>query len=249
MKKIIQSISIILIYFCSNLIHGQFSIPEIPKKIYPVQDYAGVLSNKQVKKLNQKLILYSKITSTEILVSIIQDLHGEDPNLLASRWGEKWKIGRYHENNGIIILLSIHDRKISIQNGYGIEPYMTDFLTMEIIEKIKPFLKKNFYYKAIDYGTQEIFKILKDKYKKNKKKKNFSIWNLLTNISVFFIMFFLFYFFLIKKTTNSSLLNTLNTLFVTNFLFKNQNSDQNEDNFDGFGGGGNFGGGGSSSSW
>ncbi|AGW86202.1 hypothetical protein K645_2116 [Blattabacterium sp. (Nauphoeta cinerea)] len=251
MKKIIQSISIILIYFCSNFMQGQFYIPEVPKKIYPVQDYAGVLSKKQVEKLNQKLISYSKITSTEILVSIIQDLHGEDPNLLASRWGEKWKIGQYHENNGIIILLSIYDRKISIQNGYGIEPYMTDFLTMEIIEKIKPFLKNNFYYKAIDYGTQEIFKILKDKdkYKKNKNKKNFSIWNLLTNISVFLIMFFLFYFFLIKKTTNSSFSSLLSALFLTNFLFRNQNSDHNDDNFDGFGGGGNFGGGGSSSSW
>ncbi|WP_185860882.1 TPM domain-containing protein [Blattabacterium cuenoti] len=245
MKKIIQSILIILIYFCSNLIQGQFYIPIAPKKIYPIQDYAGVLSKIEIDKLNQKLISYSKITSTEILVSIIQDLHGEDPNLLASQWGEKWKIGKFHKNNGIIILLSIHDRKISIQNGYGIEPYITDFLTKKIIKNIKPILKNNLYYQAIDNGTKEIFKILKNKYKKKQNKKNIFTWNF--NISIFFIMFLLFYLFFIKKKTNVSLLNTL---FLTNFLFRNQNSYHNQDeDFDSFGGGGNFGGGGSSSSW
>ncbi len=245
MKKIIRYILIILICFFSNLLKGQFYIPEAPKKIYPVQDYAGILSKKQIEKLNQKLISYSKITSTEILVSIIQDLKGEDPNLLASKWGEKWKIGNIHKNNGIIILLSIHDRKISIQNGYGIEPYLTDFLTMKIIKKIKPILKNHFYYKAIDSGTQEIFQILKKKYKKKQSKKIFSIWNLFTHISSIFFIILLFYLFLMKKTTGVTLFNTL---LITNFLLKNKKYDHDE-NFDGFGGGGNFGGGGGSGNW
>ncbi|WP_341658516.1 TPM domain-containing protein [Blattabacterium cuenoti] len=245
MKKIIRFILIILIFFFSNLLKGQFYIPEAPKKIYPVQDYAGILSKKQIEKLNQKLMSYSKITSTEILVSIIQDLKGEDPNLLASQWGEKWKIGKIHKNNGIIILLSIHDRKISIQNGYGIEPYITDFLTMKIIKKIKPLLRNHFYYEAIDSGTQEIFQILKKKYKKKQSKKIFSIWNLFTHISSIFLIFLLFYLFLMKKTTDVPLFNTL---LITNFLFKNKKYDHDE-NFDGFGGGGNFGGGGGSGNW
>ncbi|WP_185849392.1 TPM domain-containing protein [Blattabacterium cuenoti] len=249
MKKIIRSILIILIFFCticSNLVRGQMYVPKAPKKIYPIQDYAGVLSKKQIEKLNIKLISYSKRTSTEILVPIIQSLHGEDPNLFASQWGEKWKIGKFHKNNGIVILLSIYDRKVSIQNGYGIEPYLTDFLTMKIIKKMKPILKNNLYYQAIDYGTQEIFQILKKKYQKKQSNKVFSAWSLLTNISLFLIMFFLFYFFFMKKTTDASLC----TLFLTNFLFRNQNyRHDHDDNFDGFGEGGNFGGGGSSSSW
>ncbi len=245
MRKIIRSILIILICFFSNLLKGQFYIPEAPKKIYPVQDYAGVLSKKQIEKLNQKLISYSKITSTEILVPIIQDLKGEDPNLLASQWGEKWKIGKIHKNNGIIILLSIHDREISIQNGYGIEPYITDFLTMKIIKKIKPILRNHLYYKAIDSGTQEIFHILKKKYKKKQSKKIFSIWNLFTHMSSIFFIFLLFYIFLMKQTTDVPFFNTL---LITNFLFKNKKYDHDE-NFDGFGGGGNFGGGGGSGNW
>ncbi|QIK16796.1 TPM domain-containing protein [Blattabacterium sp. DPU] len=247
MKKIIQSILIILIFFCSNLIQGQFNIPEAPKKIYPIQDYVGVLSKKQIKELNQKLISYSEVTSTEILVSIIQDLHGEDPNLLASKWGEKWKIGKIHKNNGIIILLSIHDKKISIQNGYGIEPYITDFLTIKIIKKIKPILKNNLYYQAIDCGTKEIFKILKNKFQKKQNNRISERYKVFIIIGIFLMIFFLFYFFYMNKTTDSSLLMTL---FLTNFLFRDKNLyHDHDDNFDGFGEGGNFGGGGSSSEW
>ncbi|WP_185859479.1 TPM domain-containing protein [Blattabacterium cuenoti] len=244
MRKTIQLI--ILIFLYTNLAKGQFNIPEAPRKIYPVQDYAGVLSKKQIEKLNQKLVSYYKITSTEIFISIIQDLHGEDPNFLAAQWGEKWKIGSLHKNNGIVILLSVNDRKISIQNGYGIEPYLTDFLTTRIIEKAKPILKKNLYYLAIDSCIQEIFQILQNQYHhKKQKKKVFPMWNLFICMSVFFVMLF---FLCRKKIIDSSLLNTL---LLTDFIFRNKNfhSHENEDNFDGFGGGGNFGGGGSSGNW
>ncbi|WP_185862296.1 TPM domain-containing protein [Blattabacterium cuenoti] len=237
MKKVIQFI--ILTFFLPYLAIGQFNIPIAPKKIYPVQDYAGVLSKIQIDKLNKKLIQYSKITSTEILVCIIKDLHGEDSNFLAYKWGEKWKIGSIHKNNGIILLLSINNRKISIQNGYGIEPYMTDFLTIKIINKIKPILKNGLYYQAIDSSIQEIFKILKKKFQKKHIKKVFSIWNFFIYMSIFFILFIFFY----KKHSYS----LLNTLIFTNFIFRNNN--ENEDNFDGFGEGGNFGGGGASDNW
>ncbi|WP_185858686.1 TPM domain-containing protein [Blattabacterium cuenoti] len=241
MNKTIQFI--ILIFSCINLVKGQLNIPEIPKKISPIQDNVGVLSRKQIKKLNEQLILYSKITSTEILVSIINNLHGEDPNVIAYKWGEKWKIGNFHKNNGIVILLSVNDRKISIQNGYGIEPYLTDFLTTKIIRKIKPILKNGLYYKAIDYSIQEIFKILKDKYKKNHTKKVFPKWNLLIYISVFFLLLLFIY-----KTRDYPLL--LNTLLFMDFLNKFHNHEHEENfNEDEFGGGGHFGGGGSSGNW
>ncbi|WP_185869202.1 TPM domain-containing protein [Blattabacterium cuenoti] len=244
MRKIIQIIIIISFYI--NLVQGQFYLPDAPKKIYPVQDYAGVLSKIQIEKLNQKLVLYSKKTSTEILISIIQDLHGEDPNFLAAKWGERWKIGKFHKNNGIVILLSINDKKISIQNGYGLEPYLTDFLTKKIIKEINPMLKNHLYYQAIDFCTKKIFKTIDNKnYQKKKKKKVFYGWNFFICMSFLFFVSFLLY---RKRIIDFPLLNTL---FLTNFLFKNNNSNnhENDDNFDGFGGGGHFGGGGSSGTW
>ncbi|WP_185860056.1 TPM domain-containing protein [Blattabacterium cuenoti] len=243
MKKIlIIKLLLILLLIFTNSVQGQLKIPENPKKIYPVNDYAGVLSDIQIQELNKRLIQYSKKTSTEILISIVRDLYGEDPNFLASKWGNKWHIGKKYKNNGIIILLSINDKKISIQNGYGIEPYLTDFTTRRIIQKITPLLKKHLYYKAIDISSKEIFRIMKNEYiNKENKKNHFSKWNLVFSIGVFLIMFF----FLCKRGIDPSLLNIL---FLTNIIFKKKYSD-NEDRFDGFGEGGNFGGGGSCENW
>lgn len=247
MRKFINLLFILLVLALYNTYpaKGQFNIPSPPKKIYPIQDYVGILSNIEIEKLNKKLILYSKETSTEILVTIIQDLHGEDPNFLAVKWGEKWKIGKLHKNNGIIILLSVNDKKISIQNGYGIEPYLTDLSTMKIIKKVKPLLKNNFYYQAIDLSIQNVFQILQGKFKKENKKITIKSYYL-GYIFLFLVILLIFF-----KIGDPSLLNTL---FFINFLFplnKNFNDDENnnEDDFDSFGGGGNFGGGGSSENW
>ncbi|WP_238784956.1 TPM domain-containing protein [Blattabacterium cuenoti] len=241
-------ILVVMFLYNTESTKGQFSIPKIPKKINPIQDYVGILSSEEVEKLNQKLISYSKKTSTEILVTIIQDLHGEDPNFLAMKWGEKWKIGKLQKNNGIIILLSINDKKISIQNGYGIEPYLTDLSTTKIINKVKPLLKNNFYYQAIDSSTQEIFKILQGKFQKERQKKTIQYRNYFSYILLLFIIYYILFF---KKLGNFSLLKTL---FFIDFIFptlnENLKDDENKDDFDnGFGGGGNFGGGGSSENW
>ncbi|WP_238784464.1 TPM domain-containing protein [Blattabacterium cuenoti] len=248
---------LVLLIFTSNSVKGQFHhIPPPPKKISPIQDYAGVLSTTDIDSLNKKLISYSKITSTEILVSIVQDLYGEDPSILASKWGEKWHIGKKYKNNGIVLLLSVRDKKISIQNGYGIEPYITDLSTGQIIKKIKPQLQRGDFYQAIDFSTKEVFNILNNKFKNNnkyrkkKKNNNFFLWTFLIPFSIFLVAFLLH-----RKNDLEFYSLLINPFFLTNFLFRNSHQkyeeEENEDFFDddGFGGGGSFGGGGASDNW
>lgn len=238
-------------------------IPNPPNKIYPIQDYAGILSNYQKNILNKKLIYSNKL---EILIPIIQKnrYQYDDLNNLAQEWGEKWKIGKSKKNNGIIILISLQDKKISIQSGYGVEPYVTDSKAHKIIEGIKPLLKKKMYYKAIDKCINEINKNVKDfekvKTKNNIKNKNF----------IFFIIFFmiiiiiLFILFFGKKINIYHFPFWMDIFFIENIFFNNffelekENQKDNRDviidnedyiDFDGFGNGGHFGGGGSSDSW
>ncbi|WP_238892352.1 TPM domain-containing protein [Blattabacterium cuenoti] len=165
MKTIIKIV--LFLFIISNFtIQAQNQIPNPPYKIYPIQDYAKILSEKERLLLNNKLISYYKKTSTEIIVIIIHNLHGEDPNIIANEWGQKWKIGKLYKNNGIVILISIDDKKISIQNGYGIEPYITDIITGNIIKKVNPYLKNRMYYQTINSIVNELSKFLKHHFKK-----------------------------------------------------------------------------------
>jgi len=84
---------------------------------------------------------------------------------LASNWGHQWEVGQKNHDNGIFILLAKGDRKISIQNGYGVEHLVTDALSKRIIEtRIIPHFKKGNYYNGLNAGVNTIFQIMNGEY-------------------------------------------------------------------------------------
>lgn len=151
-----------------QLANAQFEIPPKPEvsKQTSMYDFANILSSQEAKNLEQKLIRYSDSTSTQIVIITIESLKGEEPKMLAAEWGHKWGIGQKDEDNGIVILLSKSDRKIAIQNGYGIEYLLTDALTKRIIERdIIPFFKQGDFYGGLNRGADAIFEVLTGTYK------------------------------------------------------------------------------------
>ena len=65
---------------------------------------------------------------------IIDTLYSEDANYLAAKWLADWKVGQKDADNGMVILMSTGDRRIAIQNGYGLEEYMTDAKSRQVID-------------------------------------------------------------------------------------------------------------------
>src|SRR5210317_1359035 len=166
MKKHFKLIfSLIFIFGGLQFSYGQFDIPDVPKEQTSMYDYATILSAQEAKSLERKLISYSDSTSTQMVIITIESLKGEDINMLAANWGHKWGIGQDQEDNGIVILLSKGDRKIAIQNGYGIEYVLTDALTKRIIERdIIPFFKQGDYYGGLNRGADAIFEVMTGTY-------------------------------------------------------------------------------------
>lgn len=171
---------------------AQFDIPEIPKEQTSVYDYTGtVLSSQQKQYLERKLIKYSDTTSTQIVLAIINSSNGENLNYLGAQWGQKWGIGQAKEDNGILMLLALKDRKIAINTGYGIEHLLTDALCKRIIQRdIIPYFKKGNYYGGLNRGTDAIFEVLNGEYKGTRKqnKNDFPIEAVIFLIFVFIII-------------------------------------------------------------
>jgi uncharacterized protein len=140
------------------------SEPRFPEPLpgdVPVNDYAEVLSEKQEQRLNQFLTGYADTTSTQIVVVTIQSLGGEDPNLYAAELGQQWGVGQGKADNGLIMLLAMEERKVAIQNGYGLEPYLTDAKTKMVIEKdMIPAFRKEQYYEGVKNGVIQVVRIL-----------------------------------------------------------------------------------------
>jgi uncharacterized protein len=150
-----------ILFFWSILALGQ--IPDKPSNY--VTDEAGVLSDDDEKKLNEKLKAFEDQTTNQIFVLLTNTSGDEDFMELSEKTAEKWKIGQKGKDNGVLVAIFIEDRKLSIQVGYGLEGAIPDALTTDIrLNQMNPYLKDKEYYEAVDHGTDALIKASKGEY-------------------------------------------------------------------------------------
>jgi uncharacterized protein len=175
----------LLFICCSGHIIAQDYLPEKPEKQTSVYDNAGMMSKKESSLLEQKLIHYSDTTSTQIVIITINSLQGNDVAIYATELAHKWGIGQGGKDNGILLLVSKEDRKITIRTGYGIEHKITDALSRRIIENdITPEFKQGNFYTGLDNGTTTIIQIMNGEYEGERENTNKK-----SGIPVFLIIF------------------------------------------------------------
>jgi uncharacterized protein len=136
-----------------------------------VTDVAGVLSAEQKQALEKKLVAIDDSSSNQIAVVIIPSLDGYPKEEYANKLLREWGIGS-KKNNGVLLLISINDRQIWIEVGYGLEGAIPDITALNIIDNdIKPAFKAGNYYEGIDQATDNIAKAAVGEYKVAKAKK------------------------------------------------------------------------------
>nr|WP_294877157.1 TPM domain-containing protein [uncultured Pedobacter sp.] len=168
MKKLIVA----LFLLTTSMIGFAQDFPAKPTKL--VNDYTGTLSADQLQQLEQKLVAFDDSSSTQIAIAVLKSVGDYDINEYALELGRKWRVGSSGKNNGIMIVIALGDRKISIQTGYGLEGVLPDIYAKRIIEnEIKPYFKTGDYYQGLNAGTDAIIKYTKGEYKnENPKKRN-----------------------------------------------------------------------------
>lgn len=140
---------------------------DIPDPMSPprlVNDFAGVLSDEENALLEKKLVAYDDSTSSQIAVVTVQSLGGYEVVDYAVRLGEKWGVGG-KDNNGIVVLVAIDDRKAAIVTGYGLEGAVTDAATRRIREnQMNPKFREGKFYEGLDEATTSIIKLASGEY-------------------------------------------------------------------------------------
>lgn len=166
-KKIILFFTLVL---CSFIAFAQ-DFPERSNTL--VTDYTNTLSAEDKQSLETKLVAFNDSTSTQIAVVILKSVGNYDINEYGAALGRKWGIGQKGKNNGILILVAIGDRKLTIQTGYGAEGALPDIVTQEIrVNDINPRFKQGDYYGGLNAGVDQIIKYTKGEYKADKKPQD-----------------------------------------------------------------------------
>jgi uncharacterized protein len=169
MKKflsILLSISLILTAGQSG--YGQ-QIPARPDPPRLVNDVAHVMTPDQIATLESKLKAYDDTTTNQVVIVTVPttgDYAIEDYALKILR---DWGVGTKKNNNGIVILAAIQDRKVFIATGYGLEGAVPDITAKEIVDnEILPQFKgsgQDNYYRGFDLATDAVIKAAAGEYK------------------------------------------------------------------------------------
>jgi uncharacterized protein len=121
-----------------------------------VSDFANVVDAASRERLEQYCGALEKSTGVEIALVTIPDLAGEPVDQVANDLFRKWGVGHRGKDDGILLLLSIHDRRSRIEVGYGLEPAITDGMAGDILRSMSPYLRAGRYGDALMEGAGEM---------------------------------------------------------------------------------------------
>lgn len=116
-----------------------------------VNDYTGLLSEKEVNSLNQKISVFEKKTDIEIAVAIVSTLDDQDIDTYKNFLFHQWGVGKADRDNGLLLVIAPSEHKWGIELGYGLEPYMSDWESKDLAESyLVPAFKQEAYYEGLD---------------------------------------------------------------------------------------------------
>lgn len=153
--------AIIAVLFVFNVAQA-YVYPQIQTR---VNDYANILSPSVKASLEAKLEQYDNETSNEIVVAIVSSMEGIDIDTYRFELFNEWRLGKEKNDNGILLVISIEEKKVGIEVGYGLEGALTDSIAGSIIrDEITPSFKEGNYDQGVTKGVDAIIAATKGEY-------------------------------------------------------------------------------------
>ena len=221
----IKKISLtLLLIFSFSFADITTSFPQLSGRVV---DTANLLTQSQKETLTTVLKKQEEKTSNQIVVVTLNSLDGYEIAEYSYQLGRYWGIGQKDKDNGILLVISLNDRKLRIEVGYGLEGALTDKISYEIIEyTLKPKFRQNQYYEGIYKAVNKIILAIKGEYIQDKEVNNNSSSSELLPILFFMIIFVSMIFTniskklrykMLYKTSQSSLFSSFSAFFAYAF--------------------------------
>lgn len=121
-----------------------------------VSDFAHVIDTPSRVEIEDYLAGLQRATNVQIAVVTVPTLAGEPIEDFANTLARKWGIGQKGQNEGLLLLLAIQDRKMRIEVGYGLEPVLPDGYVGSVQRSIREELRAGQYGAGIAKAVKTI---------------------------------------------------------------------------------------------
>ena len=164
MPALPKAVLIVAALFALNLRAAEV-IPPKPDRYF--NDYAGVISKSAALRFNEQLAQFERETSNQIVVAIFPKMQSDsDIADYGQRVAQAWGVGSKAQRNGIVLLVFIADRAMSIQVGYGLEGVLPDAIAYDIRQNhITPHFRRGDYEGGLAEGIDSICQAIRGEYK------------------------------------------------------------------------------------
>ncbi len=130
-----------------------------------VNDYAGLLNPTQRSELERALADFERRTTNQLLVATFQSTEGGEPADVTIRLAEQWKVGSRDNDNGLILVVFVKERKVRFEVGYGLEGALPDALAIRIINsEVTPRFRQGDYPGGIAAGMSAAMRAIEGEY-------------------------------------------------------------------------------------
>lgn len=147
----------LLAYVGAGAVRAQ-TFPDLTGRVV---DGASILSAETEAQIAGLLAAHEDLSSDQIVVATVDDAQGYSIEEYANRLFRHWGLGQAEENNGVLLLVAVDDRKMRIEVGYGLEGTLTDVLAKLIIDNtIVPQFRSGNFEDGIRLGAEDIITVL-----------------------------------------------------------------------------------------
>ena len=121
-----------------------------------VSDFAHVLDAGSRAQLEQYCGRVEQATGVQMAIVTLPTLEGEPIEDVANTLYRQWGVGKKGKDEGILLLLSIQDRRDRIEVGYGLEPILPDGFVGSVLREARPLLRQGSYGQAMFAAAEEM---------------------------------------------------------------------------------------------
>jgi len=164
MKKLFLFIFCSLASFASAV---EYTVESVPNPITAnarefVSNPDGILKTETVQKMNEMIYALKTETSAEVAVVVVNSIGQADHVTFANQLFTAWKIGDAKQDNGLLILFVLDQRKIKFEIGYGLEGILPDAICKRIqYQSMTPEFKNGNYDAGMLAGLDRIISTIK----------------------------------------------------------------------------------------
>ncbi len=156
-----RAVLVLLLAFFLALLAPALAAPVYPELTGRVTDEAGLLTPEDKAEIEKALTDLEQTSTDQLAVVTVKSLQGYPIEDYGVGLGRKWGIGQKEKDNGVLLIVAPNDRKVRIEVGRRLEPFMTDTMSALIIQNaILPKFRRGDFADGIKDGVRDIKSVL-----------------------------------------------------------------------------------------